>query len=101
MTVLKPFKIPHILFKYLTIIKVSKQKDSYNTKNTYGRKWLMMATVIRGENESLESMIKRFKRKVNDDNIMNDLKRREFYLSPSQKRRAKSEAARKRKTNKA
>ena len=57
-----------------------------------------MATVVRGENESFESMLKRFKRKVNDDGIMNELKKREYYMSPSQKRAAKSAAARKRKS---
>ena len=54
-----------------------------------------MATVIRGENETLENMLKRFKRRVNDDGIMNEVKKREYYMSRSQKRAAKSAAARK------
>lgn len=57
-----------------------------------------MATVIRGENETLENMLKRFKRRVNDDGIMAEVKKREYYMSHSQKRAAKSAAARKRKT---
>ena len=57
-----------------------------------------MAKVVRkqyqnGEYEDLESMLRRFKRKVNDELILNEIKKREFYLSPSQKKRKKREEA--------
>ena len=58
-----------------------------------------MSTIRVGENESVESAIKRFKRKCSRDGIIGDLRRKEFYESPSVKRRKKSEAARKRNKN--
>ena len=55
-----------------------------------------MSVVKVGETESLESALKRFKRKCQKDNIMGDLRKRECYEKPSIKRKKKSEAARKR-----
>ena len=55
-----------------------------------------MSVVRVGENESLESALKRFKRKCQKDNILGDLRKREFYEKPSVRRKKKSEAARKR-----
>ena len=49
------------------------------------------------ENESLDNALKRFKRSCAKDGVMNDLRRKEYYQSPSVKRRKKSEAARKNK----
>jgi len=47
------------------------------------------------ENESLDSALKRFKRSCAKAGVLADLRKREYYLSPSVKRRKKSEAARK------
>jgi len=55
-----------------------------------------MSTVKVGENENLESAIKRFKRKCQKDGIIGDIRKKEFYVSPSIKRKKKSEAAQKR-----
>ena len=55
-----------------------------------------MSVVRVGENESLESALKRFKRKCQKDNILGDLRKKEFYEEPSVRRKKKSEAARKR-----
>ena len=55
-----------------------------------------MTTVKVGENESLESALKRFKRKCQKDGIIGDIRKKEFYVSPSVKRKKKSEAAQKR-----
>ncbi|MDD7457499.1 MAG: 30S ribosomal protein S21 [Clostridia bacterium] len=55
-----------------------------------------MTTVKVGENESLDSAIRRFKRKCGRDGIIADLRRKEFYEKPSVKRKKKAEAARKR-----
>lgn len=55
-----------------------------------------MSVVKVGENESLESALKRFKRKCQKDNILGDIRKKEFYEKPSIKRKKKSEAARKR-----
>ena len=55
-----------------------------------------MSTIRVGENESLESALKRFKRKCQKDNILGDLRKKECYEKPSVRRKKKSEAARKR-----
>lgn len=55
-----------------------------------------MSTVRVGENESLDSAIRRFKRKCSRDGIISDLRKREHYEKPSVKRKKKAEAARKR-----
>ncbi|MDR0850351.1 MAG: 30S ribosomal protein S21 [Christensenellaceae bacterium] len=55
-----------------------------------------MSTVKVGDNESLESAMKRFKRKCQKDGIIGDLRKREAYEKPSVKRKKKAEAARKR-----
>ena len=47
------------------------------------------------ENESLDSALKRFKRNCAKDGVLSDLRKKEYYQSPSVKRRKKSEAARK------
>lgn len=55
-----------------------------------------MSTVKVGENESLESAIKRFKRKCQKDGIIGDIRKREAYVKPSVAKKKKSEAAQKR-----
>lgn len=55
-----------------------------------------MSMVKVGENESLDSALKRFKRKCQRDGIIGEVRKREAYLSPSVKRKKKEEAARKR-----
>ena len=58
-----------------------------------------MSVIRVGENESLESALKRFKRKCQKDNIMGDLRRKEQYEKPSVRKKKKAEAARKRAKN--
>lgn len=55
-----------------------------------------MSTIKVGDNESLDSAIRRFKRKCARDGIIGDLRRKEHYEKPSVRRKKKSEAARKR-----
>ena len=55
-----------------------------------------MAEVQLHDGESLESALKRFKRKVLQEDIIKDIKRHAFYLKPGQKKRVKSALARKR-----
>lgn len=57
---------------------------------------IQMAEVKVGENESIESALKRFKKKIQKAGILSEIKRRETYEKPSIKRKRKSEAARKR-----
>ena len=56
-----------------------------------------MAEVKVGENESIESALRRFKKKIQKAGILSEVKKRERYEKPSVKRKHKSEAARKRK----
>ena len=55
-----------------------------------------MAEVQIHEGESLESALKRFKRKVLNEDIIKEIKRHAFYLKPGQKKRVKEALARKR-----
>ena len=54
-----------------------------------------MSTVRVGENETIESALRRFKRKCSRDGIIGDLRRKEHYEKPSVRRKKKAEAARK------
>ena len=56
-----------------------------------------MSEVRVGENESLESALRRFKRQCARAGVMAEIRKREHYEKPSVKRKKKSEAARKRK----
>ena len=55
-----------------------------------------MPEVRVGDNESSESALKRFKKKIQKAGILSEIKRRERYEKPSIKKKRKSEAARKR-----
>jgi small subunit ribosomal protein S21 len=55
-----------------------------------------LAEVQVHDGESLESALKRFKRKVLQEDIIKDIKRHSFYLKPGQKKRVKEALARKR-----
>ena len=48
------------------------------------------------EGETLENALRRFKRKVLEEGIIQDVKRHAFYLKPGKKRRLKQELARRR-----
>ena len=56
-----------------------------------------MAEVIVGDGEPFESALKRFNKRVQQDGILAEARRREHYEKPSVKRKKKAEAARKRK----
>ena len=55
-----------------------------------------MSTIRVGENESIDSALRRFKRKCSRDGIIGDLRRKEHYEKPSVRKKKMSEAARKR-----
>ena len=57
-----------------------------------------LAEVRLGENETIESALKRFKKKIQKAGILSEIKRRERYEKPSVRRKRKSEAARKRRS---
>ncbi|HZU70412.1 MAG TPA: 30S ribosomal protein S21 [Ktedonobacteraceae bacterium] len=55
-----------------------------------------MSEVKIGENESFETALKRFNRKIQQDGILAEARRREHYEKPSVKRKKKEAAARRR-----
>ncbi len=55
-----------------------------------------MAEVKLQEGETLENALRRFKRKVLQEDIIREVKRHAFYLKPGQKLRVKQSLARKR-----
>lgn len=55
-----------------------------------------MADVKLQEGETLENALRRFKRKVQQEDIIKDVKRHSFYLKPGEKQRTKQALARKR-----
>ena len=55
-----------------------------------------MSDVVAGENESFESLLKRFSKKVQQAGILSEARRREHYERPSDKRKRK--AAKRRRT---
>lgn len=57
-----------------------------------------MSEVQVGENENIESALRRFKKKIQKAGILSEIKRRERYEKPSIKRKRKAEAARKRRS---
>ena|SRR5215204_691326 len=57
---------------------------------------VLMAEVKVQDGESIESALRRFKRKVQQEDIIKDIKKHSFYLKPGDKRRAKQALARKR-----
>ena len=56
----------------------------------------IVAEVKVQDGESIESALRRFKRKVQQEDIIKDIKKHSFYLKPGDKRRAKQALARKR-----
>lgn len=55
-----------------------------------------LAEVVVQDGETLESALRRFKRKVQQEDIIKEIKRHSFYLKPGEKRRVKEALARKR-----
>lgn len=59
-----------------------------------------MSNVVAGENESFESLLRRFNKRVQQEGILSEVRRREYYEKPSVKRKRKS-ASKRRKTARA
>ncbi|MFC2062780.1 30S ribosomal protein S21 [Chloroflexota bacterium] len=57
-----------------------------------------MVEVVVGGNESFESLLKRFNRKVQQEGVLAERRRHEFFEKPSIKRKRK-EAAKRRKSS--
>jgi len=61
-----------------------------------GEVYFGKAEVKLQEGETLENALRRFKRKVQQEDIVKEVKRHSFYLKPGEKRRTKQALARKR-----
>jgi small subunit ribosomal protein S21 len=57
---------------------------------------MSLAEVRLQEGESLENALRRFKRKVQQEDIIKEVRRHSFYLKPGEKKRMKEALARKR-----
>ncbi len=55
-----------------------------------------MAFVVIDEGESIESALKRFKRRVQQEAIIKEIKKHSVYFKPGEKKRMKEAQARKR-----
>ena len=55
-----------------------------------------LAEVKIQEGETIENALRRFKRKVQTEDIIKEVKRHSFYLKPGEKKRVKQALARKR-----
>jgi small subunit ribosomal protein S21 len=55
-----------------------------------------LAEVRIQDGESIENALRRFKRKVQQEDIVKEVKRHSFYLKPGEKKRVKQALARKR-----
>jgi small subunit ribosomal protein S21 len=60
-----------------------------------------LAEVRLQEGESLENALRRFKRKVQQEDIIKEVKKHSFYLKPGERMRVKQALARKRNRKKA
>jgi small subunit ribosomal protein S21 len=64
-------------------------------------RWDSLAEVRVQEGEPLENALRRFKRKVQQEDIIKEVKRHSYYLKPGEKKRVKAALARKRNRKKA
>jgi len=55
-----------------------------------------LAEVYVNEGESVDSALRRFKRKVQQQDIIKEVKRHSYYMKPGEKKRLKQALARKR-----
>jgi small subunit ribosomal protein S21 len=58
--------------------------------------WIRVAEVVIQEGESLENALRRFKRKVQSEDIIKEIKKHSYFMKPGERRRAKAALSRKR-----
>lgn len=56
-----------------------------------------MTEIKLGQNESIDEALRRFKRKCQRNGIISEIKKREHYEKPSERKRKKAQAAARRK----
>lgn len=62
----------------------------------YNNKMLTGSTVFVKENEPIERALRRFKNKIQDSGLLQELREREFYEKPTTTRKRKKSAAKNR-----
>ena len=72
------------------------EPESFQRKSAAVRGCCELAEIKLQEGESIENALRRFKRKVQQEDIIKDIKKHSFYLKPGDKKRAKQALARKR-----
>jgi small subunit ribosomal protein S21 len=91
----------------LDLCRLSRQQSSYPGYRcalvfSHGNGGVARLAEVRlQEGESLENALRRFKRKVQQEDIIKEIKKHSFYLKPGEKRRVKEALARKRSRKKA
>ena len=78
-----------------------KHWDNYYVRSDESGGVYCLAEVRIQEGESLENALRRFKRKVQQEDIIKEVKRHSFYLKPGERKRVKEALARKRSRKKA
>ena len=91
----------HRLELYIILDLLQEACNNYRVQT--GPVWgcVQLAEVRLQEGESLENALRRFKRKVQQEDIIKEVKRHSFYLKPGEKKRVKEALARKRSRKKA
>jgi len=85
----------HYNFAQVNEERILKSNSLYASKT--GLKGVILLSEVKiGENDSFETALKRFNRKIQQDGILAEARRREHYEKPSVKRKRK-EAAKRRK----
>jgi small subunit ribosomal protein S21 len=74
---------------------VSETEFPFSTWYAFGGEFSVAEVVIQ-EGESLENALRRFKRKVQQEDIIKEIKKHSYYMKPGEKRRAKQALSRKR-----
>ena len=70
-----------------------KDYKKYNQRNYYNDKFIPGIAVV-VQNNNTEAALRKFKKKVQEDGILQELRQREFYEKPSIKRKKAKAAAR-------
>ena len=92
-------KWPRASIKFLTYLPVP--VITYKSIHGWFGGVFSLAEVKLQEGEPLENALRRFKRKVQTEDIIKEVKRHSFYLKPGEKKRVKQALARKRSRKKA
>jgi ribosomal protein S21 len=89
-------RISGISFVLYNARSASTEHVNLSVSGGSGGEVMRLAEIRLQEGESLENALRRFKRKVQQEDIIKEVKRHSFYLKPGEKKRVKEALARKR-----